>query len=464
MGESPEGRDGELVRGLGSWDAALVTVGSVLGTGIFLTTGDIARALPHAGLVLLVWIVGGLLTLAGALTYGELGGLFPEAGGQYVYLREAYGRFWGFLFGWAAFFVIMSGGNAAIAVGFGEYLGAFVPAFSSAHVLASAAIGPWTWQLTGAQVSGALAIALLTAVNIGGLREGALVQNLVTVVKVAAIVALATAGLVLPTRVASDYAAPLPSGLVAGLGAAMVAVLWSFDGWYAVTNLGGELARPGRDLPRGLALGTAAVAALYVLANVFYVHALPLDDLGRTTRVGEAAAGAVFGPAGGRLAAAAVVLSAFGCLAANVLYTARIYVPMARDGVFFRALGRIAPRRCVPAASLLVHGGWAVVLALSGSFTQLYSYVIALVVFFHAATGAAVFVLRRTLPDRPRPYRAWGYPLVPALFVLASATLAAATLWSAPVESLLGLGVLALGLPAYAWWSRRPGVVAGGPL
>jgi APA family basic amino acid/polyamine antiporter len=251
---------------------------------------------------------------------------------------------------------------------------------------------------------------------------------------------------------------------VAGLGAAMVAVLWSFDGWYAVTNLGGELARPGRDLPRGLALGTAAVTALYVLANVFYVHALPLDDLGRTTRVGEAAAGAVFGPAGGRLAAAAVVLSAFGCLAANVLYTARIYVPMARDGVFFRALGRIAPRRRVPAASLLVHGGWAVVLALSGSFTQLYSYVIALVVFFHAATGAAVFVLRRTLPDRPRPYRAWGYPLVPALFVLASATLAVATLWSAPVESLLGLGVLALGLPAYAWWSRRPGVVAGGPL
>jgi APA family basic amino acid/polyamine antiporter len=463
MAESPEGRDGELVRGLGSWDAALVTVGSVLGTGIFLTTGDIARALPHAGLVLAVWVVGGLLTLAGALTYGELGGLFPEAGGQYVYLREAYGRFFGFLFGWAAFFVIMSGGNAAISVGFGEYLGAFVPAFSGERVLASAALGPWAWRLSGAQVAGALAIAVLTAVNVLGLREGALVQNLVTVVKVTAIVALAAAGLLLPSRVVSDYAAPLPPRLAAGLGAAMVAVLWSFDGWYAVTNLGGELRRPGRDLPRGLALGTAVVTALYVLANVFYLHALPLEELARTTRVGEAAAGAVIGPSGGRLAAAAVVFSAFGCLAANVLYTARIYVPMARDGVFFRALGRIAPRQRVPAASLLAHGAWAAVLALSGSFTQLYSYVIALVVVFHAATGVAVFVLRRTLPDRPRPYRAWGYPFVPALFVLASVALAAATFWSAPAESFLGLGVLALGVPAYLGWSRRRAVAADGP-
>jgi APA family basic amino acid/polyamine antiporter len=402
------------------------------------------------------------VTLAGALTYGELGGLFPEAGGQYVYLREAYGRFWAFLFGWAAFFVIMSGGNAAIAVGFGEYLGSFLPAFSSAHVLVSAAIGPWTWRLTGAQVAGALAIALLTAVNLAGVREGALVQNLVTVVKIGSIVALAGIGLVAAAPVEPHYAAPLPAGLLAGLGVAMVAVLWSFDGWYAVTNLGGEMKRPDRDLPRGLALGTAVVTALYVLANVFYVRALPLPELGRTTRVGEAAAGALFGPMGARLAAAAVLVSAFGCLAANVLYTARIYVPMARDGVFFHMLGRIHPRHRIPSASLVAHGGWSVVLALSGTFTQLYAYVIALAVVFHVATGAAVFVLRRTRPHATRPYRAWGYPVVPALFVLTSLLLAVGTIVSRPVQSLAGLGVLALGIPAYLWWSRRPAEGKGG--
>lgn len=456
MVEGPEAREGELVRGLGPWDAALVTIGSVLGTGIFLTTGDIAKALPHAGLVLLVWVAGGLVTLAGALTYGELGGLFPEAGGQYVYLREAYGRFWAFLFGWAAFFVIMSGGNAAIAVGFGEYLGAFVPACSSQHVLASADVGPWVWRLSGAQAAGAAALALLTLVNLLGLREGALVQNLVTVVKVGSILALAGLGLAVAAPVSPAWTAPLPPGLLAGLGAAMVAVLWSFDGWYAVTNLGGELKRPDRDLPRGLALGTAAVTALYALANVLYLRALPLPELARTTRVGEAAAGVLFGPAGARLATAAVLVSAFGCLAANVLYTARIYVPMARDGVFFRRLGRVHPRHHTPSASLVAHGAWSIVLALSGTFSQLYAYVIALAVVFHVATGLAVFVLRRARPDAPRPYRAWGYPLVPALFVLASIVLAAGTIASSPVESLAGLFVLALGLPAYLWWSRRP--------
>jgi len=455
MSTGAERPDPELVRGLGSWDCTLITIGSVIGTGIFITIGDIARVLPHPGLILLVWVVGGLLSLAGALTYAELGVLFPRAGGIYHFLKQAYGPLPGFLYGWACFWVIMSGGIAAIAVGFGEYLGAFFPFFSTSHVLASASLGSFTWKLSGGQVAAALAILVLTAVNWVGLRAGTAVQNLLTALKVAAIVALAAAAFAVPARVATSLAGPLPAtGLLAAFGLGMVAVLWSFDGWYGITLSAGETRDPGRNLPVGLISGTAAVGILYLLANLVYFRALSLEEMAATSRIGESAASALFGAGGGKALALAVLVSTFGCLSSTILYSSRLYLPMARDGLFFTRLGSVHPRFRTPGPSLWAQSLWAMLLALSGTYEALYTYVVFVAVLFHVATGAAVFVLRRKRPEAPRPYRTWGYPAVPALFVLASLALVANTLAGRPLESALGLALLALGLPAYAFWRR----------
>jgi APA family basic amino acid/polyamine antiporter len=451
-----ERRPPQLVRGLGAWDGALLTIGAMVGTGIFLTTGDIARSLPHPGLILLVWLFGGLLTVAGALTYAELGTMFPRAGGMYHFIKEAYGPLWGFLFGWASFLVIMSGGIAAIAVGFGEYLGSFLPFFSTQHVLLAVPVGSWTWTLSGGQLAGAAAIAVLTAVNYVGLKEGAWVQNLLTIVKVLAVVGFAALGLLVVPRLQPALAGPLPSGgVVAAFGVGLIAALWSYDGWYGLTLSAGEVRDPGRNLPRGLVWGTTTVIVMYLLLNVVYLRALPVEAIAATPRIGESAAAALFGPGGARLVSLVVLVSIFGCLASTVLYAARIYLPMAQDGLFFSSLAEVHPRFLTPGRCLLAQGAWSAVLALSGTFSQLYTYAIFAATLFHAATGAAVFVLRRTRPDLPRPYRVWGYPVVPALFILACALLVANTLSERPLESLWGLGLVALGLPAYVGWRRR---------
>lgn len=445
-----------LVRGLGAWDAALITIGSVLGTAVFITTADVARVLPHPGLVVGVWVLGGVLTLAGALTYAELGGMFPEAGGIYVYLKEAYGPLWGFLFGWASFLIIMSGGLAALAAGFGEYLGSFLPFFSTAHVLFALPIAGWTWSVNGGQLGGALAIAFLTVINYLGLREGAGVQNAVTVVKIGSIVGLAVFGLMVPAPVSPHLLAPLPAAATASaFGVAMIAVLWGYDGWYGATFLAGEMRRPARDLPLGLLTGTLAVTVLYVLMNFVYVRALPVEAMGAAPRIGEAAAAVLFGPTGARLVSLAVVFSTFGCLSSTILYCTRIYLAMARDGVFFRSLARIHPRYRTPGMSIVAQGVWAIALTFSGTYEQLYTYVVFAVFLFHAATGAAVFVLRRKRPDHPRPYRVWGYPVVPVVFILTAMAFVGNTLFERPMESLWGLGLLVLGLPAYYFWRSR---------
>jgi APA family basic amino acid/polyamine antiporter len=445
-----------LVRGLGAWDAALVTIGSVLGTAVFITTADVARVLPHPGLIVAVWVLGGLLTLAGALTYGELGAMFPQAGGMYVYLKEAYGPLWGFLFGWACFLIIMTGGLAALAAGFGEYLGSFVPFFSTAHVLVSVPVLRWTWTVNGGQLGGALAIAVLTVINYVGLREGAGVQNAVTVVKIGSIVGLAVFGLMVAAPVQPDLTAPLPAAATpAALGVAMIAVLWGYDGWYGATFLAGEMRRPARDLPWGLLGGTLAVTLLYVLMNLVYVRALPVEAMAATSRIGETAASVLFGPTGARLVSLAVAFSTFGCLSATILYCTRIYLAMAQDGVFFRSLARIHPRYRTPTMSIVTQGVWAIILTFSGRYDQLYTYVIFAVFLFHAGTGTAVFVLRRRRPDAPRPYRVWAYPVVPVIFILTSMAFVANTLYERPMESLLGLGMLVLGLPAYVFWRRK---------
>lgn len=449
------GRAPGLVRGLSAWDGTLVTIGSVLGSGIFLTTGSIARLVPHESLILLLWAAGGFVTLAGALTYAELGALYPRAGGQYEFLKIAYGPLWGFLFGWAAFLVIMSGGIATMAVGFGEYFGVFVPFFSTRHVLFSLPLGPVAWTVSGGQLAGAAAIVVLTVINYVGLKEGAFVQNVVTLAKVGSLVGLGAFGLLASSDVAPSFARPLPGpGLLAALGVAMVAVFWSYDGWYAVTNLAGEMRRPERDLPVAIVAGTLAVTLLYVLMNVVYLRALPVSAIGASDRIGEAAASALLGPFGGRLISAAVLVSTFGCISSTILYAARIYLPMAQDGLFFARLAQIHPRFQTPGACLIGQGLWAVVLTFSGSYEQLYTYVVFAVVVFHALTGAAVIVLRRREPERPRPYRTWGYPWVPLVFIASSVALVVNTLFEKPLESGIGLFLILLGLPAYAHWRR----------
>jgi APA family basic amino acid/polyamine antiporter len=446
-----------LVRGLGRWDATFLTIGSVIGTGIFITTADIARVLPHAGMILVVWMLGGLLTLAGALTYAELGALFPRAGGMYHFLKEAYGPFWGFLFGWASFLIIMAGGIAALAVAFGEYLGSFVPLFSTANVLVSVPVGGLTWTVSGGQVAAALAILLLTAVNYVGLREGAGVQNFLTVFRIGAIVVFVVLAFSVEPRVSVSVLGPLPQvPLLAAIGVGMIAALWTYDGWYGPTFSAGEMRDPHRTLPFGLVWGTVIVMGLYALINIVYLRALSLEEMAATGRIAETAAVALFGVGAGKLMSFAVLVSTFGCLSATILYSSRIYLPMARDGVFFRALGTVHPRHHTPDRSLWAQSLWAVLLTLSGTYEQIYTYVIFAALLFHVATAAAVIVLRRRRPELERPYRVFAYPWVPLLFILASMLLVGNTLAEKPVESLIGLALLAIGVPAYLWWRRHP--------
>ena len=442
-----------LARALGAWDGASLTIGAVIGTGIFLTAGDVARALPHPVLVLAAWLAGGLLVLAGALTYAELGAMFPRAGGLYHFLREAWGLLPGFLFGWTCLLVIMSGGIAAIAVGFGEYLGALVPWFSSSHTLLQAG----AWQVNGAQVAALLAIALLTATNHFGVRGGAWVQNAFTLAKLAAIAALAAGGLLATTRAEVLWTAPWPAdaeSLLVPFGVALIATLWTYDGWYAVTFSAGEMRAPHRDLPRALVIGVAVVIGCCLLLNLVYLNALGVASLSGTTRAAEAAAQAAWGAGPARVVTGAVAVSAFGCLAATILYSSRVYQPMAADGVFFPSVALIHPRWRTPTAALWLQSGWAAVLTLTGTYTQLFTYVTFGGVLFHFAAGLAVFRLRATRPDAARPYRVWGWPLVPLLFVLGMALLTLNTLLAAPRESIWGLVAIAAGIPAYIAWQK----------
>lgn len=444
----------QLLRRLGAWDAALLTIGTIIGTGIFLTPGGVAAAVG-SGASPFVWIAGGLLTLAGALAYAELGAMYPRAGGLYHFLREAWGPAWGFLYGWTCLLCIMSGGIAAIAVGFGEYLGAFVPQFSSSTPVLT--VGGW--EMNGAQLAALLAIALLTAVNHVGLREGARVQALFTLAKLGAIAVLVGWGLTSPSL--TDVAVSLPvapadgwSGFARAFGVAMIATLWTYDGWYALTFSAGEVRQPGRNLPRGLIIGVAVVTLVYGALSHVYLRALPQDVLAASTRVAEDAARALAGDAGARFMTLAVVISSFGCLAATILYSSRVYQPMAADRLFFRGVARIHPRFHTPVAALWLQSAVAAVLTLSGSYNQLFTFVTFGGLLFHVLAGLALFRLRVTQPLLERPYRAWGYPVLPGLFVLGMVVLTLNTLVAAPRESLLGLLLIAAGLPAYAWWRR----------
>jgi len=444
-----------LLRALGTWDVSLITIGMIVGSAIFIAASIVPREMPQPALLIGLWFAGGLLSLAGVVTYAELGTMFPQAGGQYHFLKEAYGPLPGFLFGWTSFLVIQSGGIAYLAVASADTLGAFWPFFRSSHEVVAFPLGVTTWHVSGSQIGAAIAITFLSAVNYTGLREGSLVQNAITVIKVISLVALVVFGLAVPPAVETPWHAALPEqSILRGLGVAMIGVLWCYDGWYQATFCAGEIRDPARSLPRGMLIGTIAVTVIFVLVNLVYLRALPMIDLGRSPGIAEAAAGALFGPRFAALVTLAVFVSAFGCLSSNVLTAARIYLPMAQDGLFFRSLARIHPVHRTPSACIVAQGLWSTVLAFSGSYEQLGTYVIFPLFLFHTATGAAVFVLRRTRPNWPRPYRAWGYPWTPVVFILTSFAFVTNTLIVRPIESLWGVLLMALGLPAYFWWRR----------
>lgn len=446
-----------LPRVLGLWDVIAITAGTILGSAIFVAAAFIPRAVPHASLVLLLWLVGGLIVIAGSLTYAELGAMFPSSGGQYVYIRQAFGPLWGFLFGWTSLFAIQSGANAFLGVAFGEYLGAFVPFFSSTHVIASISLGPWQWQPNTAQLAGVAAIVGLSTLNYFGTRSASSVQGILTGIKVLSVGALIGFGLLAPAKVHPTWTAPLPPiNLVTVAGVAIVAIIGSFDGWYQATFCAGDIKRPERNLPLGMIGGAALVGALYLLVSVVYLRALPIETIGASTRIGEQATTALLGPGAGSLLAGAVLVSIFGCLASATIASARLGLPMAEDAPACSWLSTIHPRYQTPSGGIVTLAIWSSVLTLSGSYEQLFSYAIFSSILFHVVTGLSLFQLRRTRPEVARPYRTWGSPLVPAVFVLAMTGLVINSFSEQPWQSLFGVGLVALGVPVFRW---RPSAI-----
>lgn len=452
-----------FLRKLGLADSIFLVIGAVLGSGIYMTPGIIAGGLPSPGLLLVVWLAGGMITLCGALSFAELGAMYPRAGGQYIYLREAYGSAAAFLFGWAFFGFIMCGGLAALAVGFAEFLGSFLPALSTSHVLLRLDLFGLPFSLSAGQLVAALSILLLTLVNTFGIRSGAIVQNALTVLRLATVAGLVVLGVLIGHKSGGVNFHPLfpPGfpfpGVLHSLGLALVAVFWTYDGWYSVNCTAGEIRDPERTIPRGLVLGVLSVTTIYFLVNIVYLLALPLDRLRGIVRVGELAASALFGAGGASLFAALVTVSIFGCLDANILFGPRVFYAMARDGHFFRAMGRLGRRSRVPTAALWGQAAWSAVLCLSGTYESLYEYMLFALLLFFAATGLAVFVLRRKAAGLDRPYRTWGYPIVPVVFIAMSLAVFASIVASQPWKSLVGAGLLATGLPVYLVWNRRSG-------
>lgn len=458
-----------FIRRLNLMDTAFLVIGAVIGSGIFMTPGLIAAGLPSPGLFLLVWMAGGLITLCGALSFAELGAMFPKAGGQYIYLREAYGPVSAFLFGWGFFGFIMCGGLAALAVAFAEFLGVFLPALSTDNiVLVIRFSGRLSHPLSAGQLVAASAIMFLTFINSLGIRTGVAVQNVLTLFRLGSVAALVVLGVLIGSKAGGVNFRPLfPGGLgllelIQPIGLALVAVFWTYDGWYAVNCTAEEIRNPEKNIPRGLALGVLIVTASYVLVNLVYLLALPLEEIKGVTRIGERAASALFGDGGAALFSVVVMVSIFGCLNANLLYGPRVYYAMARDGFFFRSMGRLSPRYRVPTNALWGQAVWAAVLCLSGTFQALYEYMVFALLLFFAATGWAVIVLRRRLPDRERPYRTWGYPVVPFVFVIMCLAVFTGIVLSRPLMSLGGAMLLGAGLPAYFRWKSRGRPEPGG--
>ncbi|MGI9104175.1 MAG: APC family permease [Terriglobales bacterium] len=453
--ERHEQRGPSLVRGLGMMDSAMLIVGGIIGSGIFLTAGQIADEVRYPAAFLMVWVAGGAITLLACFAFAELGAMFPEAGGQYVYLREAYGEFPAFLYGWILFAVGQCGAIATLAVGFAEYFGAIWPA-GEAHILVGRIAG---FTLTRGHLVSIAAIAFLTVVNALGVRRGAALIDVATWAKCAAIAVFVMLGVAIGRGDWSHYSAatsvPMRGSALSAFGVALIAVFWAYDGWVYISWVAGEVKNPQRTLPRAMVISVVAVLVIYFSINAVYLYALPMDALARETSVARAAAIVLFSPGSARWLGALIALSCFGSLCAATMSGARVYYAMAQDGLFFHRMARVHERWRTPAFSLAVQGVWASVLALSGRYDQLFTYSMFAMVASYAATVAAVFVLRRKRPDHPRPYRCTGYPWLPALYLIIVGAWILNGAWQRPTEALAS-GVLAvLGLPGYLYWRRR---------
>lgn len=427
-----------------------------------------ASSIPSGALILLAWLVGGLLILAGALTYAELGAALPEAGGQYVYLREAYGPLSGFLFGWKMFLVNMTGSIAALGVAFAEYFGYFFPFLSTQRTLLSTQIFVFgknlTYSISAGQLVAVAVIVLLSAFNYIGVGLGKSIQNVLTVFKIGTLLAFIVLGLFFGKKGAIEFGM-MTTGfdwdqIMMGFGVALIAVFWAFDGWNNINYVAGEIKNPARNLPLALVLGTVIITLLYLATNWVYLWALPMKDMSGVVRIAEQATTAMFGTVAAGFLSAVVLISILGALNGAIFVGPRVYYAMARDGLFFKPVARVHPRFKTPGAALIAQAIWACILALTGSFEQLFTFAMFVGILFWLAAAAAVFTLRRKYPQLPRPYKTWGYPLVPAIFILALGGLLINTVIEKPVESLSGLAFLLVGIPVYMFWKRSSAQVS----
>ncbi|MGA9364960.1 MAG: amino acid permease [Bacteroidota bacterium] len=474
----------EFKRELHLLDSTMIVIGSMIGSGIFIVSADIARTVGSPGYLLLVWLITGLVTVVAALSYGELAGMMPRAGGQYVYLREAYNPLTGFLYGWTLFLVIQTGTIAAVAVAFAKFTAVLIPWFSEQRIL----IWIGGVRIAAAQVLAILSIAVLTFLNSRGLRIGKLVQDTFTLTKTIALLGLILVGIFIgrnATAIVANFTdlwqatwthlsegrilfAESLSGLklVAAIGVAMVGSLFASDAWNNITFTAGEVVNPKRTIPLSLALGTATVTVLYILANVTYLLVLPLlgtpdvpglqgrgIQFAANDRVGTAAASMIFGDPALIIMALFIMISTFGCNNGLILAGARVYYAMARDGLFFQRAGTLNAK-AVPGVALVVQGVWASLLCLSGTYSDLLDYVIFAVLVFYVLTVIGIFVLRKKKPDAERPYKAFAYPVLPAVYVVTAVAICVDLLIYKPNYTWPGVVIVLLGIPVYFIWKK----------
>src|SRR5579863_7398594 len=451
-----------LIRGLGLLDSVLLLVSGIIGSSIFLTAKDIAGPLPHPVLFLLVWILGALISLCAAFAFAELGSMFPDSGGQYVYLREAFGDLIAFLYGWMLFAVANGGTIAALSVASAAYLGEIFPVLSQKHVIFTV-LGV---AFTNAHVFGLISIVIVTWINVVGLRRGAILQNAATWAKFVAMGAFVILGFAIGKGHWSNFTYHAGSGagiamgmtrneLISALGVGLIAVFWAYDGWVYITWVAGEVREPRRNVPRAMVLGLILVGAIYLAMNVTYLYALPLNEIAQHETIAHAAATALFSPHAAVWLSLMIAVSCFSAAATCTLSGARVYLAMAQDGVFFKRMAVIHPKWRTPAFSLIGQGIWAALLTLSGRYDQLYTYVIYGMVLSYTLTVIGMFLLRWKRPDIPRPYRCTGYPWLPAIYVLVGAAWTLNTIITRPTEAFWGTAIVLIGVPGYLYWKRN---------
>jgi basic amino acid/polyamine antiporter, APA family len=455
-----------LIRGLGLLDSVLLLVSGIIGSSIFLTAKDVAGPLPQPALFLGVWVLGAVVSLFGCVAFAELGSMFPDSGGQYIYLREAYGDLIAFLYGWMLFSVANGGTIAALSVASAAYVGEVFPIVSQQHAVLSL-LGI---TLTRAHLFGLLLIAILTYVNVVGLRWGALLQNVSTWTKFVAMAGFVVLGVAMGKGDWSHFRAHgtalslglSPAPLISALGVGMIAVFWAYDGWVYITWVAGEVKEPRRNVPRAMVWGIVAVAVIYLAMNVTYLYALPLHEIAQRETIAHAAAAALFSPQAAVWLSLMIAVSCFSAAATCTLSGARVYLAMAQDGVFFKRMAEVDPKWRTPAFSLIGQGIWAAALTVSGRYDQLYTYVIYGMVLSYTLTVIGLFILRWKRPEIPRPYRCAGYPWLPAIYVLIGGAWTLNTILTRPWEAFWGTTIVLLGVPGYLYWKRSSRKIAHG--